>query len=408
MIRFRYAAIVPALFAVLPFAVSAQGAQDSYAAAPPASVSDTSGKTTVPITLQGVHIYLDATINGKPARFVLDSGAGANILTPEAAQRLGLTLDLGEGRATGAQTVTTRHTTVDRLQIGNATLSRESVYVVALPAELGCDGLLGYSVLSRFVTTVDYENNTLTLALPRNAERPKGPNVTALPLSFSDNLPLIPGTLDGIKGKFRLDTGAGDALTLFPAFVDRYKIRARYPKRLETVTGKGVGGLLYGELVKINAFTLGTGKNAAEVKNVPVEISRRGQGAFSEDDESGNIGGYILRRFTVTFDYPAKRVYFKPNKEIADPFTQNRSGLSVSLENGRQQVVAVIAGSPGAEAGVRVGDTLLAVDGVGVDKLSPSQIREAFRRGVGTKIELLVRAENAEPRKANLTLRDLL
>src|SRR5437016_2133841 len=46
---------------------------------------------TVPMELRGVHIFVDISINGKPATFVLDTGASANVITPDAVQRLHLT-----------------------------------------------------------------------------------------------------------------------------------------------------------------------------------------------------------------------------------------------------------------------------------------------------------------------------
>src|SRR5947209_6184213 len=45
---------------------------------------------SVPIRLQGVHIYVEITVNGKPGVFVLDTGASANVITPEAVARFGL------------------------------------------------------------------------------------------------------------------------------------------------------------------------------------------------------------------------------------------------------------------------------------------------------------------------------
>src|ERR1043165_8047548 len=45
---------------------------------------------TVPIQLHGVHIFVEIAINGKPATFVVDTGASANVITPQAVKRLHL------------------------------------------------------------------------------------------------------------------------------------------------------------------------------------------------------------------------------------------------------------------------------------------------------------------------------
>lgn len=45
--------------------------------------------------------------------------------------------------------------------------------------------------------------------------------------------------MDGIPAKLVVDTGASQALILRSWFVEKHKLRERYPKRLNTVTGLG-------------------------------------------------------------------------------------------------------------------------------------------------------------------------
>ncbi|KAG1251199.1 hypothetical protein G6F66_015308 [Rhizopus arrhizus] len=58
-------------------------AADSY-------IEDASGTTRVPFDLINNHVYIEAEVDGQPARFLVDTGA-INLLTPTAAKRLGLT-----------------------------------------------------------------------------------------------------------------------------------------------------------------------------------------------------------------------------------------------------------------------------------------------------------------------------
>lgn len=56
---------------------------------PTASIASPAGYTRVPFELINNHIHVDGAIDGKPARFIVDTG-GVNLLTPEAAKKFGL------------------------------------------------------------------------------------------------------------------------------------------------------------------------------------------------------------------------------------------------------------------------------------------------------------------------------
>jgi hypothetical protein len=398
---FAAALLAAASLSAAPAAVHAQQPPPAVRAA----VRNASGAVTVPITLKGGHIFLDAAVNGKPVRLVFDSGAGANVLTPEAAARLGIASDGTAARAEGAGgSVAISRGVVEKLAVGgDAVLEGELAYFIPLPTELECDGLIGSGLLRRFVATIDYEKSTLTLADPKRFKAPAGAD--SLPLTFDNNLPAVEGVVEGIPGKFRLDTGANDALTLFTPFVEEHKLRDRYPNRIESLTGKGVGGFLYGDLVRVGSLKLG----GAELTGVISELSRQKDGIFTQKGVAGNIGAEVLSRFTVTLDYPSKKLYLARNARFRERFSGSRSGLGLDYGQGKLTVVSVVPGSPGDEAGVKVGDTILSIDGVGLDKIDAAEARRKLRGPAATKVELLVRTgDGGTPRKATVTLRELL
>ena len=93
--------------------------------------ADLTAATTIPIEFDG-DIFLDAVVNGLPMSFLLDTG-GHDILTPEAAERLGL-VPVGEGLSggTGEGKLREQDVRVKTLAIGAATLRDQHFFVLPL------------------------------------------------------------------------------------------------------------------------------------------------------------------------------------------------------------------------------------------------------------------------------------
>ena len=71
-------------------------------------------------------------------------------------------------------------------------------------------------------------------------------------------------------------------------------------------------------------------------------------------------------------------------------------------------VVDVIAGGPADEAGIKQGESILAIDGVSTDKLVLPEVRDKIRHGpIGKRITFLLES-NGKRRTAVVTLRDLV
>jgi predicted metalloprotease with PDZ domain len=116
----------------------------------------------------------------------------------------------------------------------------------------------------------------------------------------------------------------------------------------------------------------------------------------------------ILQKFKAILDYKNNRVILEPNARFDEPTDYNRSGLVlVSVGENYQtfRIKAVADHSPASEAGLRVGDTLIAIDGHRVSELSLSELR--FKLQLAKACELLVERDGARL-KIPLKLRDLI
>ena len=111
--------------------------------------------------LIGVPVY----INGKgPYDFVLDTGAGNTVVTPEMASTIGLEAKPVQGIARGlGGDVQLELAAVDELSVGAAKISHSQVVVLDLSkvspkGKLIENGIIGYDFLRNFETVIDYPN----------------------------------------------------------------------------------------------------------------------------------------------------------------------------------------------------------------------------------------------------------
>jgi len=111
--------------------------------------------------LVGVPVY----INGKgPHNFVVDTGAGNTVMTPELADKLGIEAQAVQGIARGIGGDTElKLAALETLAIGSARLTNSQVVVIDLSkvspkGHLIDNGIIGYDFLKNFETVLDYPN----------------------------------------------------------------------------------------------------------------------------------------------------------------------------------------------------------------------------------------------------------
>ena len=370
------------------------------------SIAGGATATTFPFRLINNHIYADAWVNGHgPLLFIFDTG-GQNILVPSTADALGVKVHGAmPGGGVGDKVANYGLAKVASLKVGDATFKDQVVGVLNFePNDVeGVDikGMVGFTVFKRFVTRIDYGKHEMTLIEPEHFD-PKDAG-TPIPFVFDGDLPEVQGTFDGIEGKFQIDTGSRSALTLTGPFARKHDLRAKNPHGVLAVDGWGVGGSARGYVMRGKLLTIGS----VQIPNVVTSLSQQKKGAFATPAYQGNIGGGILKRFVVTFDYANHVMYLKPLPgPVADLDTYDRSGMWVNQAKDGMQVMDVTAHGPAAQAGIKAGDVITAVDGKPATSIPVYELRRMLRDDApGTVVRFDVSRGNQKQRVA-VTLRD--
>lgn len=363
-------------------------------------------QTTFPFRLLNNHIYTDARVNGHgPLLFIVDTG-GENILVPSTAKALGIkTEGAMAGTGVGDKAVSVGLAKVKSLKVGDADFKDQVVYVMDfIPNDVeGVDikGMLGFTVFKRFVTRIDYGKHEITLIEPDHFD-PKDAG-TPIPFVFNGDLPEVEGTFDGIPGKFDIDTGSRASLTLTGPFAKQHGLRAANPKGVVAVDGWGVGGSSRSYVMRGGELAIGPVK----IPGLVTALSLQEKGSFASPAYQGNIGGGVLKRFVVTFDYAKHVMYLKPlPKPAADLDTYDRAGMWINAAKGGMQVMDVTANGPAVQAGIQVDDVITQVNGKPARSMPVYELRRMLRDGApGTVVRFGVKRGNTT-REVAIILRD--
>jgi len=367
------------------------------------SIADGATQASVPIQVSEGHVYLDVMLNGKgPFHFIFDSG-GANVIDPAVATELGV----ASGGSTqvggvGSATAASSFAVIKRLQVGKAVVTNQ-VFIVLPLKSLGAahgmpmEGVIGYEVLSRFVTTFAYENKKVVFHMPGSYTPPTGASV--VPITQYGTQPQFACSIDSVPTTCTLDTGARNAISLFTPFVEAHP--SVVPARLTAlgVNGFGVGGLTPGRLGRVQTLSFG----GLTLRDLVGDYTTQTEGGLAVPFIGANVGGAVWKRFTMTLDYHRLIMTLTPNADFDMRDHWDRSGVFL-VNKGALTIIDVRPGTPAAKVGLAKGDVIVSINGA--SGLSLRQVRELFSAEPGTVEHLVVKRKDGTMHRIDLTLKD--
>jgi len=363
----------------------------------------------VPISVETGFIIVDVSIDGRgPFPMVFDTGA-ENAITPELATALGLkTEGSGSIQDSGGSNVPVTYTNVHTFRLGDVELIDQPLVVVALPRHLTdrgsrppLAGFVGYELLARFAVRLDYEGRKLTLT-PEQDFRYVGNGVSE-PLRFSGKVPAVSAVADGLSGMFLVDTGSVGALTLRRAFVENHGLEARHPSVLR-IKSIGAAGPFDTILTRLDRFDVA----GSRIKRPATRFPSTTEQGLPFTDIDGSVGYEVLRQFVITFDYQHRNLWFEHSKAFGTRTGQGTAGFQAVTADGTGfKVITILPNTPAAEAGLQVGDLIVAVDGASTASMSLSDFAVLMRQPPGTMVKIGIDRQGSA-RSLRLTLKDVL
>ena len=279
----------------------------------------TSGReeTRIPFALEGNRPVMDIKVNGntEPQRFVLDTGSGMSVISEKTAKRLKIKPVARGGHAKGIGgngKFEIVYGLIRQLAIGDITIRNVPVYIRRFHSETNeVDGYIGLSLISKFLTTVDYGEHTFAMTRSDDAARTfRAQNYVSLPLRLTSS-----GFLSGevqIEGidaplNFIVDTGASvSVISDEVASIDALS-QFESSERLRVIGSAGITDDV--STYRLPRLTFGS-HSRSDVTAVALNLGIINEASGFE--QAGILGGNFLRNFRLTFDFKNSRVTFVP------------------------------------------------------------------------------------------------
>ncbi|HLO00600.1 MAG TPA: aspartyl protease family protein [Pyrinomonadaceae bacterium] len=287
-------------------------------------------KTTMPFESTDGRPILKVRINNNrdPLRFVLDTGSGMSVISEETAKKLDIRPVARGGMARavgGGGKFEIVYGFLNSLDVGGVKIESVPVYIRHFfDVKTPVDGYLGLSVISKFITSVDYGENLFML------RRPSESNTQDLwggPISRSATLPLAPGVvelplrttssgflsgevrLEGVERplNFIIDTGASVSVVSEQLAKDEELTNYLEPTRLRIYGAAGIADDVKSLLLpKVMLGTFTRERISCAVLDLEPVNETAG---FTQN---GILGSNYLRHFRVSFDFQRGLIRLEP------------------------------------------------------------------------------------------------
>ncbi|NER18391.1 PDZ domain-containing protein [Spongiivirga citrea] len=411
--------------------------------------------TTVPFQLINNLIVIPVEVNGTSLSFILDTGVSKPILfnlnDKDSIQINDITpISIrGLGSDKPVEALKSFNNTFELKGLYNPS---QELYVVLdesinFSARLGMTihGIIGYDLFKDFIVEVNYSRKRLKFHNRETYKSKKCRKCEEIPLTLFKNKPYVDTKVviensEEVPAHLLVDTGSSDAVWLFK---DKGKNINVPQKKYTDFLGKGLGGSIYGERAKLTYLNLAGSKlHGAKVAfpdSATTTLMR------TNIKRNGSVGGEVLKRFNLVYDYQGGTLTLRKNGLFNKPFQYNMSGIEIEYRGSRliQEITSALArapqrsdkgsegitvhfrdvlrlnqvpnfkvvdlrkGSPADFAGLQEGDIILKVNNRSTHQYNLQEVTNMLQGKAGKKVRLLVE-RNGVKLRFDLVLKSLI
>jgi predicted aspartyl protease len=307
--------------------------------------------------LQDSTVMLTASVAGRSANVMLDTGASTTLVSRQLATFLGwasgsakvLRGNSGKAAAARGEALSLA---IGGVEVASPTTVVLDLDLIASSVGTPIDVVLGKHLFDTTMVELDFPNRRLAVGpdlWPTSAPGTvltvrTGPHGERLVEALVAGHPPAPAVFD---------LGSSSALMLSKAYVESTGLLAG--KRTSTAAIGGVDGMEISTSVVLAELGF-----AGEVlQRLPAEVLTN----WLSPDFAISIGLPVLSRFHMVCDFANNRVHLRAEPgALTEPFAKDHAGLGVSLQSDRLVVVHVAANGPAAAAKLQNGDQIVAID----------------------------------------------
>lgn len=397
-------------------------------------------KAVIPFKLINNLIFIPINVNGAELTFMLDTGVAETIL---------FSLDNKEVKLQNIEKIKFSglggNVSIDGFKsdrntakIGDHIINSSMLLYIVIDEEFNIsshigipvNGVIGYHFFKNHPISIDYISKKITVYQDDDVFKKKIRKFDEMPMTVENAKPYLVADVEMTNekkdSKLLIDLGNSDAIWLFPTLIKDFVYNR---PNIDDYLGRGFNGDIYGKRSRIHNFYLGDFKFEMPLTAMPDEYSI--QHVTLVKDRKGSVGGEIMRRFSVAFDYTGGKLYLKKNKNFDDPFHFNMSGLDfqqdglewqedrikiepkklseanteISVINNFQykfilkpifSIAGVRKDSPGFKAGLKKDDRVITINGNRTADMTMEKITEMMKSEEGRTITIVIQRKNKE------------
>ena len=296
-------------------------------------------KITIPFKLINNLVFVAINVNGNLLNFLLDTGVEETILfgLEESHTLKFMNIEKMQLKGFGSNDfVDGLKSKGNVLSCGDFVDNDHELYIVLdqnfnFSAQIGIavNGIIGYKFFKNYLIETNYISHKLVIYKDNLKIRKKlNQKFSASDIIIDRNKPYIFSNViidnEIISTKMLIDSGSADAIWLFENQINQIKI----PKpNFDDFLGRGFTGELYGKRARISKMQIDKFSFENPLVSFPDSLAIANSRLVR--DREGSIGGEILKRFNVVFDYKNSKIYLRKNVHFSQPFNFNMSGIEI-------------------------------------------------------------------------------